>query len=162
MPAGVPPCDAHQWPARSRQMQVTWQCWHPRVGRLRVPAQRYRQRHQSCFVEPLSESAWSIMGRVLRMWSREASSGTTPPYSLCRSIWLYRRSAIRPFSLSYMATPVSSHELSMPMTLKRSLCFKVSFVPRCNIATWSPHRTDYFRKNPVNLERNWFWNRFLS
>ena len=59
----------------------------------------------------------SISGNVLRMWSRDASSGITPPYFACISIWLYKQSASRPRSLSYSATPVSSHDVSIPSTI---------------------------------------------
>jgi len=50
------------------------------------------------------------------MWSREASSGTTPPYTACRSTWLYNRCASSPASASTIAMPVSSQEVSIPST----------------------------------------------
>ena len=41
-----------------------------------------------------------IRGMTLRTWSRDASSGTTPPYSACSSTWLYSASASIPAWLS--------------------------------------------------------------
>src|ERR1044071_2913274 len=53
------------------------------------------------------------------MWSRDASSGTTPPYASCISIWLCSAcesscgTSAAPWQL-IIATPVSSHDDSMP------------------------------------------------
>ena len=55
-----------------------------------------------------------------RMWSRDASSGTTPPYAACRSTWLCSSAAAsrgrRSPATATSATPVSSQEVSMPST----------------------------------------------
>src|SRR6476469_9899041 len=54
------------------------------------------------------------------MWSRDASSGTTPPYAACRSTWLCSAAAARRGKAApapaTSATPVSSQEVSMPRT----------------------------------------------
>src|SRR5262245_13926974 len=55
-------------------------------------------------------------GRRRRTWSRDASSGTTPPYSSWSAAWLKRRCASRPLASSYTATALSSQEDSMPRT----------------------------------------------
>jgi hypothetical protein len=65
---------------------------------------------------PASARTAVISGSALRMWSREASSGTTPPYSRCTATWLKSACARRPRSVSKSAMPVSSQEVSMPST----------------------------------------------
>src|SRR5205807_3755720 len=61
----------------------------------------------------LSKARSSRWGRRSR-WSRAASSGTTPPKSLCRSTceWMTLARTLRPPSTS--ATEVSSQDVSMP------------------------------------------------
>ena len=75
------------------------------------------------------------------MWSREASSGTTPPYSAC--IWICEYSAwpSRPWRVAgerraglsgsrYSATPVSSQDVSIPSTSMGGLaCGAVGDLP---------------------------------
>ena len=48
---------------------------------------RPRRRGRRC-ARPASARVWRTSGSSLRTWSRLASSGTTPPYSACRAIWL--------------------------------------------------------------------------
>src|SRR5688572_11805548 len=57
-----------------------------------------------------------VSGRSRRMWSREASSGTTPPYSACIATCECSAWPTSPRPVSYRATPVSSQEVSMPRT----------------------------------------------
>jgi hypothetical protein len=77
-------------------------------------------RSTSASVRPACATTCRTSGTTRRMWSREASSGTTPPYAWCMSIWLCRASARRrgtPAPVdSTSATPVSSHDDSMPST----------------------------------------------
>ncbi len=66
--------------------------------------------------DPASDSACSTTGRTWRICSREASSGTTPPYRLCTGTWEEMTLARSPAEASYTAAAVSSHELSIPRT----------------------------------------------
>src|SRR5262245_34619072 len=65
---------------------------------------------------PASASARSTTWYTARTWSREASSGTTPPYGRCTSSCpCTQLDAIsRPSRTT--AAAISSHELSMPST----------------------------------------------
>src|SRR5688572_13040327 len=65
---------------------------------------------------PARESAVSITGRAFFKWSREASSGTIPPYGACTRIWLSITSLRTQPRSSTTAAAVSSHEVSMPRT----------------------------------------------
>src|SRR3989304_6133843 len=66
--------------------------------------------------DPASARARSTTGTTERICSREASSGTTPPYRLWTGTWEETMLARRPAEESYTAAAVSSHELSMPRT----------------------------------------------
>ena len=48
----------------------------------------YATPSRSAVDSPASARVWRTSGSSLRTWSRLASSGTTPPYSACRAIWL--------------------------------------------------------------------------
>ena len=39
-------------------------------------------------LRPACSSTWRVKGTTRRMWSRLASSGTTPPKAWCISTWL--------------------------------------------------------------------------
>jgi len=72
-----------------------------------------------CSVQPACCNTLWVSGSTRRMWSRLASSGTTPPYDSCICTWLCRawasnRGGAVPASARTKATPVSSHELSIP------------------------------------------------
>src|SRR5262245_37536424 len=64
---------------------------------------------------PARSSAPSISGVSASTCARLASSGTTPPNRSCNLTWLARRLAST-VSSSTTATPVSSHEVSIPRT----------------------------------------------
>ena len=59
-------------------------------------------------------SSRSTSGSRFTRCAREASSGTTPPKTPCRSAWDDTRFSTTPPSLSYRATLVSSQLVSMP------------------------------------------------
>ena len=63
--------------------------------------------------------SFSSKGIVLSVWSLDANSGTTPPYLLCNLNWELSTCPIIPFSESYRANPVSSHDVSIPSTIIR-------------------------------------------
>src|SRR5438552_14805060 len=65
---------------------------------------------------PARARAASITGRRLRMWWREASSGTTPPYGPCTASCEDTTEAASSPSRSTAAAE-SSHELSIPRTI---------------------------------------------
>src|SRR5690554_2665162 len=56
------------------------------------------------------------IGASFAIWSRDASSGTTPPNGAWIAVWVASASATRPRRVSYNATPVSSQLVSMPRT----------------------------------------------
>src|SRR5690348_15549707 len=83
---------------------------HPTRPGPRVTASR----STSAGLAPAFSKARSISEGSRTRWSRAASSGTTPPNSLCTSTWVWMTllRTRRPSSTS--ATEVSSHEVSMP------------------------------------------------
>src|SRR6476469_1070106 len=66
---------------------------------------------------PACASVCSSSGIARRIWSRDASSGTTPPYSSCIATWEWSAWDSRPRCVSYNARPVSSQEDSKPRTI---------------------------------------------
>src|SRR3989338_2386710 len=67
-----------------------------------------------------SVKARSITGKILTIWFRAATSGTTPPYFLWILIWeetIFERILNLPALISTKAAAVSSQELSMPIII---------------------------------------------
>jgi len=71
----------------------------------------------SDFHHTRNDDSASVAGAV-RPPKATASQYTTPPYSWCMATCECSACAMRPRSVSYTATPVSSQEVSMPNTSK--------------------------------------------
>ena len=69
-----------------------------------------------CHSRPASSSAARIVGTIACTWARAAISGTTPPKRACSSMLEARASPSSTPSRT-KPTPVSSHDVSMPITI---------------------------------------------
>src|SRR5580693_4027704 len=79
-----------------------------------------------------------MSGRILGKWFLEATSGTTPPYFLCRSIWLAISEARISRGARRTATAVSSHEVSIANTNDRLTAESTEAVCRSDYKSWRP------------------------
>ena len=66
--------------------------------------------------DPAAARASASTGVSSSTWARPASSGTTPPYLACRSIWLLTTEETITEPSSTTDAAVSSHEVSIPRT----------------------------------------------
>ena len=62
---------------------------------------------------PASSNAFATTAEIVSVWARLASSGTTPPKTACRSIWLATTEERTASVSSTTAAAVSSHDVSM-------------------------------------------------
>ena len=96
-PAGGLPGDGRRSPARPAPGQRRRRRRRRPAARPPAPGPRVGDAvevaESACRLRPGSAASAAAARRT---WSREASSGTTPPYSACRATWLWSACASRP------------------------------------------------------------------
>ena len=88
---------ANALPGGAPQHRLAQRCANAHRLRPLPPARRLPARTAYRPMASTSAGAWlasvstcCVRGSTRRIWSRLASSGTTPPYAWCMAIWLYQ------------------------------------------------------------------------